>query len=140
MWWHLVAIRLITVATPDGNKKTAAIPLWFIIWKYYDIFSFLISFPFISSSGWSSAFSGVASSKASGDEDIPGGGVINSEEFIASFYGVEMIFWFGKFLRQVSETNYFIKTSRYFIKTSRYRLACGDSKITWVERLIQPNT
>jgi len=27
----------------------------------------------------------VASSKASGDEDIPGGGVINSEEFIASF-------------------------------------------------------
>ena len=49
------------------------------------IFSFLISFPLISSSGWSSPSSGVASSKASGDEDIPGGGVINSEEFIASF-------------------------------------------------------
>ena len=48
------------------------------------IFSFLISFPLISSSGWSSPSSGVASSKASGDEDIPGGGVINSDEFIAS--------------------------------------------------------
>jgi len=48
------------------------------------IFSFLISFPLISSSGWSSSSSGVASSKASGDEDIPGGGVINSDEFTAS--------------------------------------------------------
>ena len=49
------------------------------------IFSFLISFPF---SG-STSSSGVASSNASGDEDMPGGGVMNSEEFIASFYGVQ---------------------------------------------------
>ena len=76
----------IYVASPDGNKELLS--HYGSLYENIKIFSFLISFPLISSSGWpsgSSAFSGVASSKASGDEDIPGGGVINSEEFIASF-------------------------------------------------------
>ena len=79
------------------------------------IFSFLISFPLISSSGWSSASSGVASSKASGDEDIPGGGVINSEEFIASFYGVQNDFFARKILSQVSGTKYLNQISTYHL-------------------------
>ena len=82
----------IYVASPDGNKELLS--HYGSLYENIKIFSFLISFPLISSS----AFSGVASSKASGDEDIPGGGVINSEEFIASFYGVQTCF----FLRLLS--------------------------------------
>ena len=86
----------IYVASPDGNKELLS--HYGSLYENIKIFSFLISFPLISSSGvwssgWSSAWSsGVASSKASGDEDIPGGGVINSEEFIASFYGFRGFF------------------------------------------------
>ena len=69
----------IYVTSPDGNKELLS--HYGSLYENIKIFSFLISFPLISSS----AFSGVASSKASGDEDIPGGGVMNSEECIASF-------------------------------------------------------
>ena len=65
----------------------------------------------------------------------------NFWRWILGFLRIHPIYDFREFstenghsdLRQVIGIN-------YLIKLSTYRLACGDSEITWVGWLIQPNT